>query len=278
MNDKKLNELKKVELEILKEFDRVCRENDIKYSIGYGTLLGAIRHKGFIPWDDDIDVMMTLEEYLKFEKIAPSKLNNEFYFQSRNINPQNYVYWNRIGLKNTTSIDMEFRKVKADWGICIDIFPIIPVSDNEKTRKKELKLLRLYSLLSLKYYHKATWKKANIKEKIKKTIHIMVPNFLNIIISKKIIKYFTKYNNIKTKKCLEYSEFSKVGYYERRWFDDYELIEFEGCKFYAIKNWDEFLTVQYGEYMKPPKDKSKHSDNPNVYIDFNKSYKEINNK
>ncbi len=70
MRELSLDEIKSIELDMLVNFDRICRKNGIKYSITYGTLLGAIRHKGFIPWDDDIDVMMSRDEYEKFLKVG----------------------------------------------------------------------------------------------------------------------------------------------------------------------------------------------------------------
>ena len=220
--------------------------------------------------------MMPLKDYLEFERIAPQKLKEGFYFQSRNLNPKNYVYWNRIGLSNTTSIDMNFKKVKADWGICIDIYPIINISDDEKIRKKETRKLRLYHLLSLKYYHKATMKNAPLKEKCKKLVHLLLPDFINIYLSKRIMNYFNKYNLLDTKECTEVLEyFSLNAIYNTSVFKDYTELQFEDKKFKVIKNWDEFLKVRYGDYMTPPKDKSKHSDDPNVFIDFNHSYKEL---
>ena len=194
MEPKKSEKLKSTELKILVEFDRICKKNKIKYSLGYGTLLGAIRHKGFIPWDDDIDIMMFLDDYLKFEKMVNSELKEEFYFQTRNDNPCNYVFWNRLGLKNTTSIDLRYKDIKADWGICIDIFPIIPISDKKLKRKIELILIRLFTILSLKYLHKFTIKdKVSLKEKIVKTINIIIPDNINRFLSNKILKYFMKY-------------------------------------------------------------------------------------
>ena len=276
-NDPLLTRLKDTELKILLEFDRICRKNHINYSLGYGSLLGAIRHKGFIPWDDDVDIMMTLKDYLKFEKIALSELKPDYYFQSRYLNPQNFVYWNRIGLKNTTSIDLSLKKIKADWGICIDLYPMIPISDDKKKRKKDLRLLKLLYVLSLKYYHKGTFKEASFREKLKKLVHILTPNFLSVLIVKNIYKHFTKKEYDNCHECIEFFEYAGNNkmIFPCSWFNEYIQIDFESKELLAIKEYDKWLTLRYGDYMRPPKNKTKHCDDPNVYIDFEKSYKDF---
>lgn len=266
----KLRDLQLVEFSVLKEFDRVYKKNDIKYSLAFGTLLGAVRHKGFIPWDDDIDVMMEYTEYLKFQEVADKSLNEEFYFQSRLKNPYNYIYWNRIGLKNTTSIDISFASVPANWGICIDIFPAFPI--NKKMEKKEMHWLRMFSLLSLKYFHSATFKGSSFKDKIKKLPHILMPKKLNQLLTKYYLNKFEKIVDVDY--YLDYCEYPRIIKYNKDIFDKYTKIEFEKTKLMCIEKYDEVLTTCYGDYMKPPKNKGKHSDNENVIIDFNKPYQE----
>ena len=116
-----------VELQILKEFMRVCKENNLTWWVGAGTLLGAVRHKGFIPWDDDIDLFMPVEDYLKFRELAlHGALNDEYYFQCHTTCVYDPIYQQRIGLKNTTSLPRDYCSVPGKWGICIDIFPLAP--------------------------------------------------------------------------------------------------------------------------------------------------------
>lgn len=119
-----LRDFQLFQLGILKEFIKLCEANGLQYWAAYGTLLGAARHKGFIPWDDDIDVWMPAADYLAFRDIARSQLPDDYYVQSHALNACNFIGWQRIGLKNTTSLDVTYADVHAEWGICIDVFPL----------------------------------------------------------------------------------------------------------------------------------------------------------
>src|SRR5690625_4673316 len=102
-------EAKKIQLEILIELDRVCRENNIKYALYFGTLLGAVRHKGFIPWDDDIDVVMTREEYDKFCKIQKSKLGESYFFQNYETDPKFFRSFGRLRKNDTLYVQRHYQ-------------------------------------------------------------------------------------------------------------------------------------------------------------------------
>ncbi|KDE71244.1 hypothetical protein FUSO7_10000, partial [Fusobacterium necrophorum BFTR-2] len=99
--DKNLREVQLIELEILIEVDRICKKYEIEYFLDFGTLLGAIRHEGFIPWDDDIDIGMTRDNYEKFMKIAPSKLKKEYFLQNIDSEEQCPYLYSRLRKKNT---------------------------------------------------------------------------------------------------------------------------------------------------------------------------------
>ena len=104
-----MNNLQKCELEILKEFDRICKKNNLSYSLNSGTMLGAIRHKGFIPWDDDIDVMMPAKDYKKLCKIAPKQLDSKFFLQT-SYTDNWYPSIAKIRMNGTTAIEEGFEK------------------------------------------------------------------------------------------------------------------------------------------------------------------------
>ena len=101
LTDKELKKLQKIELDILIEFDKICKKNNLRYVLVGGTLIGAIRHKGFIPWDDDIDVSMPRKDYNKFIKIQEKELNhNKYYFQSMETNDKFGLPFAKLRRKN----------------------------------------------------------------------------------------------------------------------------------------------------------------------------------
>ena len=135
-----LKELQQLSLEILKDVADFCEKNGIRYSLGYGTLLGAVRHKGFIPWDDDVDLMMLREDYEKFRTIYKS--DKYTFFDSRNT-PDCYIAFGRVCDTERTLAASSIPWVRKDVGVWIDIFPIDRVPDDIETFR------RLYDSLYL---------------------------------------------------------------------------------------------------------------------------------
>lgn len=117
-------------LDLLVEFDRVCRKNHIEYSLACGTLLGAVRHHGFIPWDNDADVELTREEYEKFVRIGQDDLQKDrFFFQDSSTDPGYKWPYGKLRKKNTHYVRPGQSDLKQQDGICIDVFILDPTSD-----------------------------------------------------------------------------------------------------------------------------------------------------
>ena len=125
-----LQELQQFSLDILKDVAGFCEKNNIRYSLGYGTMLGAVRPKGFIPWDDDVDIMMPREDYEKFRTIYKSKLYS--FIDSRNT-PDCYIAFGRVCDTKKTLASSCIPWVKKDVGVWIDIFPVDRVPDDKDT-------------------------------------------------------------------------------------------------------------------------------------------------
>ena len=122
--DSKLRQLQLCELEILDEFVRVCEKNKLQYYLVGGTLLGAVRHQGFIPWDDDIDVAMPREDYDKFAEIAASELGAQYFYQSPETDPHYFLTYAKIRKNGTEVYEERFKGAKFHKGVFIDIFPL----------------------------------------------------------------------------------------------------------------------------------------------------------
>ena len=135
-----LEERKKIQLEMLVEIDKFCREHNIKYMLAFGTLLGAIRHKGYIPWDDDVDISMPLEDMLRFKKEFKS---DKLKYCDVDTEP-NYAFpFSRIAHKQTYS---KCGMIAKSYGVCIDLYPTIEVSslmeDNQAIVNRLLPIYR----------------------------------------------------------------------------------------------------------------------------------------
>lgn len=122
--DSKLRQLQLAELEILDEFVRVCQAHDLRYYLVGGTLLGAVRHQGFIPWDDDIDVAMPREDYDRFAQIASEELGPQYFYQCPDTDPHYFLTYAKVRKNGTEVCEERFRNSKFHKGVFIDIFPL----------------------------------------------------------------------------------------------------------------------------------------------------------
>ncbi len=256
--ENKLKIVQKISYEILKEFKRICDKYSIKYSIGYGTLLGAVRHKGFIPWDDDIDVLIMREEYEKFLKVVDKELNkDEFDFLSVETNKYYGCIIPRIvkhGLYNNSE---NYKNFKFKFGIQLDIFILDGAPNDINKRKKQAKkVTRLETLMLLKYggyYSDVSF--------IKKVIYnlVRIPLFFvpKKAMMKKQYKWLTKYNDSDTVVNFGFIYHDKE-YIHKNYFDCYTNILFEDEQFSTIENYKDYLTHYYNNYMElPPVEKRK---------------------
>ena len=243
-------ECKKIGLSLLKEFHDFCHKNNLKYSLFKGTLLGAIRHKGFIPWDDDIDVCMPREDYL----VMIGKFESGSYGVSaceNNIN--HHLPWAKIYDKSTVKIDEISLKDKCTFGYSIDVYPldyIDTVEKYNKIRKKEKWTLKKFycSLAITKTNRPIDVLKKLIFKHFSKHNHSLACKlnsmFMNSNFERKYYVFNAIYENVK----------NNAHIFEISKFDNYISLPFEKMTFMATEDYDEVLQKLYGDYMElPPK-------------------------
>lgn len=148
--DYKLKSVKAVQLQMLKEFDRICRENDMSYCAAYGTLLGTIRHKGYIPWDDDLDLMMPRRDFDKLTKIAHLVLEEPYFLQTAENDECFYGGYAKLRNSMTTGMEPRNQGQNCNQGIWIDIFPLDDVLEDEGEKQLQYKRIQYYQKLLLK--------------------------------------------------------------------------------------------------------------------------------
>lgn len=244
------------ELEILSELDRICKKNNLRYSLAGGTLLGAVRHKGFIPWDDDIDVCMPRPDYEKFKEIlSKNSSSDRFYICSDD--DKNAIYpFTKLQDRTIEIVEEGVREVQNLW---LDIFPIDGLPSDDKKLKKIYKKSSLYrkiisfdKLENLKAY----------RGKHNKVIAFFINSFVKLYGCKRALR-----NSIKLALKYDYDKSDYVG--AITWgcygigermpkcqYEQFSEIEFEGKKFSAMGCRDSYLHGIYGDYMQlPPEDK-----------------------
>lgn len=247
-NNPEENTLRKMQLrllDILVEIDRVCRKHNIQYWIDFGTLLGAVRHGGFIPWDDDIDVSMPSEDYHKFLEIAPKELSEPYFLQTKETDPSYRLLLNKVRDKNSFFVTQhdDFTS-NYNKGIYIDIFEVVPYPDiNLKLQKKVL------------YWYQKAGHFFSVKQKVTLKNHIATLAFPLIKIG---MGFVWSLLNLKPKTKLGYEKhFSVYGNsYNKDMVYPLNEIVFEGKTVLGPADPDRYLTSIYGDYMKlPPKEK-----------------------
>lgn len=258
-------------LEIMKYIDKICRENDIVYYIMGGTALGAVRHKGFIPWDDDLDIFMTYENYQKFKEIYNKQKQEKFYLQEWKV-VDDYLEYSKLRMNGTTLIEHQFRNNKEiHQGIYVDIF-ILHKCPNSKRKQKKLyyysKFVTLVGLSQRNWQPKTTAQKA-----ILKMMKILPIKTISNHIYKLIYKYDSLKDNYQYCFFIDKAKFDSA-IFKREWYDKYNEYEFEDTKLYGPRDIKEYLERVYGDYMTLPPVEQRQKDVHAEIWDTEKDYTE----
>lgn len=257
LDNQMLEKLQRVELEMLIEVDRICRTNNINYSLDGGTLLGAIRHKGFIPWDDDADVIMLRSEYEKFVEACRNDLDTtKFFLQDFESDPNYRWGYAKLRRNGTLFLREGQEHVNMNQGIFMDIFIVDNVPDGKFSR--ELHRFICFAIRKGLYSEvgKESAKTATLRMWFKLYNKIPREFWVN-----KLKRIYTKNNRKRTEfvshMTYPYPKSMKYGNYTE-FYDDFIDMEFSGHEFKVFRQYDRYLTLLYGDYMKlPPEDKRK---------------------
>ncbi|MCZ0861987.1 LicD family protein [Methanocorpusculum vombati] len=263
--------LQLVELIILLEVKRICEKHQVKYFLVAGTLLGAVRHQGFIPWDDDIDIGMTRSEYNKFITICEKELKPPFKMIS-GTNDQNYIMpFIKIMMEGTTYVSKSLESAPIHLGIWIDIFPLDNVPNGRGLCTQIHKYLLKYLIDSC--YVRYGYGIPNTR--LRKIYRFVMTLPLHFMSDHTLLRWrdkeLEKYNNIETKrKYLTGSPYK----YEKSLIsssnlEKLETLRFEGEIFPVPNNYTQILKLVYGDYMTPPPESKRIGHIP-VKIDLGK--------
>lgn len=249
MADQELREHQLRAVEAMKVLDEICEKNEIRYFLIAGSTLGAIRHKGFIPWDDDIDVAMTMDQYQRFLKIVPAEIKAPYRLRH-------------------TSLDKDYATLSS--GIyygedepLITVFPLVKLSDNKFERKMQWAVRKIMSPV---WQRKVGYRVPEERMNAKQRLSIIVSSVLAAFMSKDAVlgflrRYELKYEDRDVQNyCNIYSKYSQEKESIRSaWVKDGTVrAAFEDTAFPVLKDYDAYLTHLYGDYMTPPPEKDRH--------------------
>ena len=267
-SEEELKRIQNIELKALKVIIAICSQLKIEYFVIGGTALGAIRHNGFIPWDDDIDIGMTRHNYDRFANEAAVLLPKGYYLQTPyndNINPYPYM---KVRVDGTKFVEYSNRKLNVHQGIYVDIFPFDEVPDNELAGLKQFNTVRkLVNIFSLRQKPDLTYEPTRIRDKIKSIIRHIVHYMTKIIpysfLLSKIELKMKQYNgtNQKGLECLFFPKI-KTEYALKSTLYPLKLHRFEDIDVYIPNDFDTYLTSHYGDYMKLPPESQRFGHKP----------------
>lgn len=250
MTEEELHAVQRIEVEMLEEVDRICKKCGIHYSIIGGTLLGAVRHKGYIPWDDDADVALLRSEYEKFVEACKTELDHDrFYFQDMK-NTKGYRWgYGKLRRKGTEFVRLGQEFMPYEQGIFIDLFPLDNVPDHPAFRWVHLGLCFLL--------RKFLWSKVGCRTE-KNPFLRTVYRIMNLVPEKLLVCWYdcmgaaTSHRKTKQVRTLTFPTPPKKFGYDRKWYTCQRRFRFENTVLTGMKDYDGYLTHKFGNYMELP--------------------------
>lgn len=286
MTDNKNSALKKLqftELTILTEFDRVCRNHHLRYYVVGGTLIGAVRHQGFIPWDDDIDVSMPRKDFKKLIKISKDEFGDKYFLQTHKTEKNCFFHYAKLRKNGTFFGEEKFEHKSFHKGIFIDIFPLDYIPENKLLQKL---IFKSFGLMSGLISSKDKSDEYLFKDKSKAFNFIMKP--LRFILPKSFMSairtVIAKLSNLLSNKKLLASLSGFHGYpmeiSPESWWAEGCDIKFEDKTVRAPKEYDTFLHHMFGDYMTlpPEEERINHNVDSDKIVFEGASFKDYNSK
>ena len=239
-------------LDLLSVVDGICKKYDILYYAIGGTLLGAVRHQGFIPWDDDIDIGMLRNDYNRFLEVAPKEITGKYFFQTTLTDTEYYKEWARIRNSETTGITDHYEMHNCNNGIYMDIFPLENYNDSLAGKIHMKTMMTLGRILTVKMHHN-TRPRNSIKSHIIYGLSFLFDLKKTHILRERIE---TKHARKRSRYVIEDMHFESFSAdqltFEREDFDDIVYLPFEEGTIPAPAGYERMLTTEYGNYMEFP--------------------------
>lgn len=271
--DERLRKLQLTQVEILKIIHSICREHDLHYSLYAGTLLGAVRHKGFIPWDDDLDVCMPREDYDRFIALWPTVGPEGYILQNKENTPAFTQSFTKIRKDHTTFLQEEWERGRYHTGIFVDIFPIDRLPNGKLQRAVFRWNCMKYQLFSREFVPP----KGNLFVRLgARALLAVVPKKSRPKFRKKYLKRITKYSgNPKLQTVAIETMDTLFQVHPSDLMDEFTLLKFDTGSFIGIARWDVYLREKYGDYMQLPSENERIWTHHPILLSFEHNYEEL---
>lgn len=239
-----LKKVQKREYGILKELDRICKKNNIRYYLGQGTLLGAAKYKGFIPWDDDIDILIPYDELNKLMKVFGQDANENLIITNYKIEKHFPLTWAKIRDITTLSRPKRYKNIPINWGICIDLFPIYPLSNFRVLRELEILNYKIANKMIMAEFTKYEDNHGMIVRLLEK-----LPICIRHLYLEFAVKLLTLHKNTSQYVLLPCKGIKIVK--RNLLFGKEMFLQFEDAMHPVPADFHTYLTLNYGDYMAP---------------------------
>ena len=273
-----LKELHFTELEILEQVDRFCTEHGIRYSLYAGTLLGAVRHHGFIPWDDDLDICMPRKDYDRFIELWMKKAPEGYILQNKENSPEFTQSFTKIRKDNTTFLQQGEEDSDYHTGIFIDVFPIDRMPNGMMKKMVFTYRCMLYLLFTREFVPPKD-KSTGIQRFLSMTVLKITSHEKRIRKRNQLLDKIIKYNENTSLAMISTATIAGLKFtLSPDYFEHLIKIPFENSLFSCSEYYDQALKTQYKDYMKlPPKEQQAWKHHP-LILDFQHNYEDVKDK
>lgn len=278
--DNQLRKLQLLQLEILKDVDQICNSNNLKYYLVGGTLLGAVRHKGFIPWDDDVDIAMYRQDYTELQNIIEKNYKEKYFIQNSYSDQKYSRFLPKIRLNGTLQVEKGIDGIDSHQGVYIDVFPLDYVS-----KKSGLALNIRGWIIRILYAYKTMRINTN-KDMIKwkRIIKILFRWITYLIPDKLANRLFDFVCTMEKHRDCQYTTSFLSGYgwkrqmFQNNVYGEGTKLEFEGYSFNAPLQYEKILESLYKKYWELPPEEKRYVGHQLIKIDFGKYDQMLNSK